>query len=352
MKPAISKRTPGDGRPLAALALALAVIPAQALDRSTGRALSLSTSTSLGILYGTTRDFVYNQSLSKDYKNSELVWPFAPLLYSGAGLSLDTSFGLRSDLGVKAGFSGKTGTMTDSDFLNGDGKRTHYSQSDCYTERALVLDLGLGYEFAPLRAMKLGLYAGFSYMNFKWSARDGYYQYPTSGSQYSQGGLGLRLGDYPPWSADATKTPIYGTGILYEQEYFAGSLGLKFSYDLFDALRAEASFALSPLVACDSVDNHEDRSVDFTSMLAGGIMIEPSLRLGYALKEGAWLILSASYRAVSGLKGDLYQSNQGVTWTSSGDSYYAGPDSAGKSPGGSGAALSSFDASLGLTLPL
>jgi plasminogen activator len=311
-------------------------------------AFTLSTTTSVGLLDGMAYEEVYNQAVSTNYKNSELTWPFEPLFYVGAGLSLDTRSGFFATLDLREGLDGKTGSMTDSDFLNGDGVKTNFSQSDCYTERAILLDLKVGYDYPLGSGFKIGFYGGFSYMDFKWSARDGYYQYPTSGSGYYIGSNGVVQdpNPYNPWSPGETKTPLYGIGILYEQAYLTGSLGLRASYRVLDRLTLAASFSFSPLTYCYTEDNHVFRTVDFYSTLSGGIMLEPGISAEYAIKPGASLKLAVSYRTIYNLIGDITQVDQGTTSTSSGGNYYAGPDSTSTGTNGSGASISMLDASL------
>jgi outer membrane protease len=304
------------------------------------------------MLYGQANEYVYNQDVSADYKDSELDWPFEPLFYVGAGLALDSKLGIFATLDLRQGLSGKTGTMTDSDYLNGDGVKTNLSESDCYTERALLLDLKLGYNLPYFSdPFKLGAYLGFSYMDLKWSARDGYYQYPSYGSGYQDYGPGnISLGNYEPWSAGETKTPLYGTGILYEQAYLLALFGVQASYKLGDAFTLGAACSIAPIAYCYTEDNHELRTIDFYSKLSSGLMLEPSVSLKYALKPGAALRLDVAYRQVTSLKGDITQVNQGTTSTSSLGNYYAGPDSANTGNGDSGAFISMLDASLGFAL--
>ena len=329
------------------LCVLLVLLPRFAICQDAGKAFSISTSVSAGILFGQSFEEVYNQYLSKDYKNSELIWPMMPLYYSGAGLALTIRNGVFATLDIKQGFSGKTGLMTDSDFLNGDGVRTHFSQSDGYTERSLLLDLKVGYNLPSRTTLSLGFFGGFSYMDFKWSARDGYYQYPTSGSDYYWDSSGIfHPGTDTPWSAGQTKTPLYGTGILDEQAYLIGSLGFKASYRLLESLSLGASFSIAPLAYCYTEDNHEFRLVDFYSRLSGGFMIEPGLSVDCSIKPGASLKLLVNYRQLSNLKGDITQVDQGTTSTSSGGNFYAGPVSSSTSTGGSGASIWMLDASL------
>ena len=122
----------------AAVCIIVFLFPRSAFGQSMPQ-VSISTTASSGFLYGSGFEYVYNQQVSTNYKNSELDWPFQFLFYSGEALTLDTSIGVFARLDVKEGLPGKVGTMTDSDFLNGDAAqtRTHYSQSDSYAERAL-----------------------------------------------------------------------------------------------------------------------------------------------------------------------------------------------------------------------
>jgi outer membrane protease len=143
---------------------------------------------------------------------------------------------------------------------------------------------------------------------------------------------------------------MYGTGILYEQAFLIGLFGIRASYDLFDAFSIRADVSFSPLAWCYAEDNHLARSVDFYSKLSGGLMFEPGLSFAYALSEGARLELSAAYRLLYSLLGDLSQVNQGVTSTASDGNYYAGPDSAQTTKHASGASISMLDIGLSLRM--
>jgi outer membrane protease len=326
----------------------LFLVPAATQGQGSSPAYTLSTSASMGMLYGSAFEELYNQSVATDYKNSELWWPFQPLFYAGAGLDFRSRLGIFASLDLREGLDGRTGTMTDSDFLNGDGVKTNYSESDCYTERAILLDLKVGYEAPLVPRLRLGGFVGFSYMDFKWSARDGYYQYPTSGSGYyiDSSGVVQDPKPYTPWSAGETKTPIYGTGILYEQAYLIGSLGVRASYRILDALTLAGSCSVAPLAFCYTEDNHELRTIDFYSTLKGGIMVEPDISAEYAIKPGASLKLALAFRSLFNLKGDITQVDQGTTSTESGYDYYAGPDSSTTGANDSGASISMLDVSL------
>jgi outer membrane protease len=328
--------------------LCLAASPAQA--DGAAPPITFRTGVRFGAFYGQANEIVYNQALSAGYKNSELVWPLQPMLFSGAALSIDSAPGIFATLDVRQGFAGKVGTMTDSDFLNGDGQRTHFSQSDSYAERANLLDLKVGWDFFRRGALSIGAFGAFSYMDLKWSARDGYYQYPTSGSPYTMSPFAP--GTYAPWSPGETKTPLYGTGIIYETAYFGGAVGIRARYEFLGGFSVDASFAFTPLLGCSAEDNHVFRQIDFYSTLSGGFMIEPRVAIEYSPLPRATLRLEIGYRYSWGLKGDLTEVNNGSTNVSSGNPYYAGPDSAFTGANDSGASLSVLDASLVLSFSL
>jgi hypothetical protein len=92
-------------------------------------------------------------------------------------------------------------------------------------------------------------------------------------------------------------------------------------------------FSFSPVVHCYTEDNHE---LHFYSTLENGFSVEPGLSIAYTLKPGASLSLSASYRTVWNLKGDLTEVKQGTSSSTSADDL--------------GAAISMLDASLSFRL--
>jgi outer membrane protease len=144
---------------IAAAAAALAVLAAPGI----GAQVSLETSTSAGVLVGTSREIV----LSGSYVVSQLDWAMQPLVITGSELRASTPEGLRASLEVRAGVPGKTGRITDKDFLNWDGDVTHYSEHDSFTEGALLLDARLGWQFSLGDRFTVEPFAGFSLMRFK-----------------------------------------------------------------------------------------------------------------------------------------------------------------------------------------
>ena len=310
-------------------------------------AITFTAGARFGALYGVANEYVYTQAYLPDYKNSWLVWPLQPMLFSGAALSVDTSIGFFATIDVRQGFAGVAGTMTDSDYLNGDGVRTHYSQSDSYAERANLVDVRLGWDFYRRRGLSLGAFGAFSYMDLKWSARDGYLQYPTSGNPYWVGGPA-----YPAWSPSETKTPLYGTGIIYETTYVGGAAGLRGRYAFSDAFALDGSFAFTPVLSCYTEDDHVLRQISFYSTLSGGFMVEPRIGVEYTFFRKAVVRLEVGYRYAWNLRGDITQVSQGTSDFSGNPPMVAGPPTAATGTNDSGADFMAADASLTLRISL
>jgi outer membrane protease len=206
---------------------------------------------------------------------------------------------------VQGGLPGYDGIMTDSDFLNGEGTKTHFSQSDGYSEGLIILDARLGWNFdvgaEETFTAKLFPYIEFQYLHFKWSARDGYLQYPPETAP-----------PYTPWSASEPKVPVYGTGIIYQQDYYIPAVGFMGTIPLSKSVSVTASLSFSPYLWCNDVDNHVLRLIDFYTNMQGGFMLEPRASLTVKLTPRIGFTVDALYRYIAQLTGDIYTIQQGV----------------------------------------
>jgi outer membrane protease len=227
------------------------------------------------------------------------------------------------------GVPGKTGSIGDSDWLNydfnGDPTKTNYSQHDCYTERAILLDAQVGWEIPLASWVTFEPFLAFEFMDFKWTARDGYFQYPTGPKPY-------------PDSSTDPKVPVSGTGIIYQQTYFIPAAGIALKFSAGKVFGVSASFAITPLVFCNDVDNHEFAGYDFYENMVGGLLLEPKVSLKWQVSGRARLSLDVSYRHIAGLIGTTYVVKIGPGFTP-GQVYNTFPN-------GAGASYDALDASL------
>ena len=275
---------------------ALAAAPGFAAD------ITVTASTGAGIMYGLARELVFNTSASgMAYTLSELDWDIKPIFYTKAALALNTSVGFAASLDVRMGVPGKAGFIGDSDWLNyyqyGDYRKTNFSQSDSYMERAILLDVQVGWEIPLANWVSLQPFLSFNFMDLKWTARDGYYQNP-SGGPWNPSSHPL----FPDYSTEP-KLSISGTGIIYQQTYFYPAVGVAVKFMAGDDFGITASFAFSPLVFCNDMDNHLLASEDFYENMAGGVLLEPKVSLEWQVSGRARLSLDVSYRHIEGLVG-------------------------------------------------
>lgn len=275
--------------------------------------LEFTLSTDGGVLYGTAGEYVYEQGISKNFVLSELDWDIKPLPYMGLNFNVTRKNGFYAGASLKCGIAGKTGTITDSDWLNAYYNtdyidiKTNYSESDAYMEHAFLANLSVGYKAAISTQFSIKPFLALDFMNFKWSGRDGYYQYSDYNSTTQA---------YDSYTT-GTKYPLYGTGLEYEQTYLCPEIGIAAEYSPSRRLNLGASFVFSPAVSCTASDNHFERFLQFDDVMSGGFLIGPKMILEYRLNERTKFSFTAAYALVWGLVGD-----ETMTVMSGADSYY------------------------------
>jgi outer membrane protease len=258
-----------------------------------------SIDTALGITYGQARELVYQKTGSKDLM-SELVWPQEGLIYYGTSLHYnygkEAFSGFYTNLGVRFGFYMQSGTITDKDWLNADANGyflTNFSAHDAISEHSQWVDASVGYGFTPFSKVIIRTGITASIMNLHWIARDGYTQYDPKNS------------DPPiPWSSSFPKVPVYGTGIGYWQNWVSIAPTLELLWQTTERLSLLAGVSLYGLNSCSDQDDHYLRLLQFTEKLAGGYGVEPKVSVAYQLTQNLSLGLTASWRFITGLRGN------------------------------------------------
>ena len=284
-----------------------------------------------GVLWGLARELVYVGS----YKLSELDYPLQPMAYAGARVELGAFGGLDASLRFRGGIPAWTGSMTDSDYENFDGVKTHFSQSDSYLERSVFVNARLGWRFAPSPAIVIEPFAAYIYLDIKWSAQNGYYQYPPETSP-----------PYTPWSPSEPKVPLSGVVLTYEQTFMIPAVGIRVIGRVSRTLSLDASVALSPFAALNDVDEHPLRYLAFYDSMAGGFYIEPELAVSWQVARDLELSVRLSYLSIS-------EPNNGTTVvvdTNPNDATYGVPTLLTSQY--SGATMSAFGAEVGGRLKL
>jgi outer membrane protease len=275
---------------------------AEAVNGSSGFTLSPN----IGILYGHSEEIVYKPAPNQNLYQSELLWDLKPLLYVGLGADfgpLDSSKkqGFAAALSFKAGLPLKTGIIEDSDWDNlvPNYYLTRYSRHDAYSRTAILLDVSAGYFRRFFDSLALNVYGEFSFMHFSWSGRDGYIQYATETS----------AGLYLPWNSNLPRNYVYGELIQYKQDWFILSPGVSLDWDMNRLFSLKAFFSYSPLIYCADRDDHLVGKKTFLDYLSFGNCFKAGGELTLSPSLNTSLSLSASYKRISGTRGDtLYQS--------------------------------------------
>jgi outer membrane protease len=269
--------------------------------------ITLTATTGAGIIYGVVREFVYSTYNNQPYTQSELDWDLQSLYTTNAALFMQVASGFAASLSVQLGIPLRTGSISDSDWLNvaynGDRTKTNFSQHNCFAERAVLVDAQAGWEIPLAGWVSLEPFLAFGFMDYKWTARDGYLQYPPGwfGSGATK--------PYPDSSTDVV-VPVSGTVIIYQQTYYIPAVGLSAKIRS-GSTSGTISFAFSPMVFCNDVDNHEFGGNDFYDTLSNGILLEPKISLEWRLGRSR-LSLYVSYRHIAGLIGDTTKVAIGV----------------------------------------
>jgi outer membrane protease len=305
----------------------------------------LSVHTGAGVLYGTATELVFAYSGGSRFIVSELDWALQPVFLAQSALRLKAFGSLSASLVLTSAFPAQSGFITDSDWLNYPADtttKTNFSRHECFTERALIIDARLGWDFPLGKLFRLTPFGELGGMLFEWTARNGYLQYPD-------GWFSATPPDppYPSYTEDPI-IEVYGTGIVYQQNYLIPALGLEMGLRLGRRLDVALSFAFSPFVTCKDLDNHEFAGADYTESMASGMSIQPSLALELRLSDRAALALDASYRRIWGLVGDVRQ-------TITGADYPGAPGPPGTTyvdPRGGGASYEAIGAAVSFSLSL
>jgi plasminogen activator len=255
--------------------------------------ISFSLASEGGAFGGTTHEYVYEggKCISRlDWKDSAV----PALSFSGqAELS-----GVFLRLEMTSAVPVQCGTMEDYDFLDaGSNETSLYSKHNAYLDKYFDSSVSLGYDLR-LRNWRIIPSAGLGYRNRKWTAADGFMQYPASGL----------------WTGDEPKQELYGPVISYEQAVWFPVITLKTGYAPSKRFLLWVSGSLYPFMWGDTIDNHLLRSEQFYDTLREGFGGGTNIGFQYYFngKERIALEVSAGYETIT-LKGKTAMRETGVS---------------------------------------
>jgi outer membrane protease len=274
--------------------------------------ISLSLAPFIGLLNGYSEEIVYYEKGS-DGKVSQLLWNMKPLVYGGININFDwlkpgNRWGLFADGSFKFGFPMKTGIMEDRDWsgTNSSGVwlsdvLTHYSVHDNRTDNAMLINANVGLSFKLFEKYLLRTFIAYDYMAFSWTAKGGSFLYPAEDVD-NNGNLDQRHFYLIDSEMDV------GT---YKQTWYIVSPGVSFYGKFNRFFDIDISLKLSPLIWCNTVDEHLLRNLTIKEAMDFGFFVEPKLVFSFTPKDFFALSLSVSYTHINRIRGDAEYRQQG-----------------------------------------
>ncbi len=211
--------------------------------------VSVSFETGISLLAGTVREYVERNGNTV----SRLDWRMSgvPVL-SAAGTA--SVWGAELSAGFSAAIPVKSGVMEDFDFLLAQtSAASHYSRHDLYTDRFADISVSAGWR-ARFGRFSVRPALGFRYRSVKWTAKDGYSQYPASGA----------------WTGTEEKKAFSGSVISYGQVLRLPYFALEASFEARREVGFSVNAAWYPYVIADALDTHFLRSTRFFDSMRGG----------------------------------------------------------------------------------
>jgi len=152
-----------------------------------------------------------------------------------------------------------SGEMENYDYLIADSfSPSHYSWHDVYLDKDFKFSIEGGYEI-QLKNWYITPSIGMQYLNRKWTATDGYLQYPDMGH----------------WTGNEQKVNLNGPVIGYEQAvwypFAALETGFTHIFPFECKIRVSIKCGIYPYIWAETNDNHFLRNTQFYDSLRGGI---------------------------------------------------------------------------------
>jgi outer membrane protease len=202
-------------------------------------------------------------------------------------------------IGAEFSIPVQSGIMEDYDFLiSGSDEPSLYSFHNSYIDKDFSGFFALGYRFA-VKKWRFIPNIAFTYTNRKWSAADGYLQYPVSG----------------PWTGNETKEKITGTIISYEQVLWFPFVSTAVGYFLTPRWALFLEGTLYPYIWAQTRDSHFLRDKQFYDTMEGGLGGVFGLKVClYPTGEDGGVALSfvAMYEIMSNIRGPTSSNNIGL----------------------------------------
>lgn len=201
--------------------------------------------------------------------------------------------------GIRSAIPVQSGNIEDYDFLlPGSDLSSQYSQHKAYLDKHFDISAEAGYTIRPPYYASLSLFGGFLYRNYKWSAVDGFLQYPDAGA----------------WTGNEPRQNITGPVISYEQAVFIPFIGVEIIESFFVRWGLSFKALYYPYIFAETIDTHFLRDLKFYDTLKGGRggSFAVSILFSPDKEKKTTLFLTGGYELIRELSGTVASGPIGV----------------------------------------
>jgi outer membrane protease len=260
--------------------------------------LSFSLGASVGQVEGTAKELVFDNSVVKKFKLSELTWDITEVVMAGVQGSLGFGERFHANLGYWTALNKGNGGMVDRDWLYSPAGMaqiepdadnwTHESKHpNTHLEKGSMLDLNLTGQIWQAGPFSVSGIAGYKIDDWKWSARGGTFVYSVDTFRDT-------VGSFP----DNQKV------IVYEQEYNIPYLGIGAGWS-GATFAVDGRLLLSNWVSATDTDNHVLRSTIFEGDFSDGTFVGVGVSATWNFAPRWFATAALDYQSISEITGDV-----------------------------------------------
>lgn len=276
-------------------------------------------SASFGMINGSVSEKLYYTPEKTDRKlYSQLDWDISAVPVINAGMDFYFVKFLYLGLEGNYAFPKESGYMQDYDYLNtrinGSTNLTHYSKHTNNLNELYGGEAALGLNI-PLNILNITPFASVEYSRFKFTSKNGYYQY----SQKNSSDI------YNSWDPNLPQIQINSGDIIsYEQDSVLLKFGLKSEISFIPHVLINLKADISPLSYIASTDNHILKETQYKDFISNDFSWEIKIGLMYNFLKFNNIGIVCSYQAYSDGYGRTYSKKEYQKQWSFNDKYESG----------------------------
>jgi outer membrane protease len=246
--------------------------------------LGLHADFGLSILNGMLGEYVY----SNNFKLSQIDWDLRPAVCLGFNVNMLLSGLVHVNVGFMGAVNERAGSVEDSDWLDYDSTKTHYSWHYSHIDYAYFFDVNAGLSHVFSDRFSLGVYLGYSSFKISVFTMDGYTEYPPG---------------------PENRVYINGEGIDYTQVYYIPYIALSTGVMVWRKISLSVFGSIGPLTCCFARDVHLKKNVEYYDKMRNGIYYSVAGIASVSVSGNVTFTFRGEYTAIPEFRGDTYSIN-------------------------------------------